>query len=176
MKKQGSTGPPLRDVRDYDELASIWTAVEAQPSLLASRLRDGSASREEKKVAADLIEGKIKPRRSRFYGRKKRLEIAQSVAFLEKILPYVKRKALPRKVVIALAAEEHKVSERHVYNALEEFDESALAHCERLYRNSFGEGEEPKRDAETRSRLRDMLKDTDHDTLVEIIEGLLAQN
>ena len=170
MKKRGSTGSPLYDVRDYDELVSIWAAVEAKPSLLASRLRDGGASRVEMKVAADLIEGKIKSRRPKFFGRERRLSIAELVAFLEKLLPRIKRKPVARKVVISLAAEHHRVSERHVYNALEEFDASALAHCERLYRKSTGEVEEIKRNDE----LREMLKDTDHDTLLEIIEGLWA--
>jgi hypothetical protein len=176
MKKRGSTEPPLNAIRDYDERTSIWSALEARPSLLASRLRDGSPSRVEMKVAADLIEKKIKPRRPKSSSRQERLGLAEFVELLEKVLPHNRQKAVvARKVVISHAAEYHKVSERHVYNALEEFDRSALAENERMFRNSIGKGEEPKRDPEKSSHLRDILKDTDHDTLVEIIDRLLAQ-
>jgi hypothetical protein len=174
MKMRGSTEPPLCAISDYDELNSIWAALEARPSLLASRLRDGSASPEERKVAADLIEMKIKPRRPKSSSRQKRLELAEYVAFLENVLPHLRHNAdVQRKVVISLAAEHHKVSARHVYNALNEFDQGALAESERMYRKLSGDYEEPPIDPDP--KLCDILKDVDHDVLVQIIADFLHE-
>jgi hypothetical protein len=178
----------LGDIKDYDALRSIWSALEARPSFLASRLRDGSASPEEVLVTADIIEGKIKPRRLRpgASSRHKRLEIAEHVAFLEELLPRVRRKAIGRtgrvfrsKEIIPFAAKQYGVKSRHVYQALAEFDGDALAHVNRMYPNSWTRKENAPRlaelDAEFSKGVRDWLKDVHHDDLVEIIEGLLAQ-
>ena len=168
MKKRGSTGPPLSVIGDYDELDSIWSALEARPSSLASRLRDGSPTREEMKVAADLIEKKIKPRRAKSSSRQQRLQLAEAVAFYEKILPHARHKTdIARKVVISLVAEHYKVSERHVYNALEEFDRSALAESERMYQKLSGDYVEPAPTPDP--NLRDLLKDVDREVLLQFI-------
>lgn len=188
MKKGGlSEPPPLSDIKDYDALDSIWSALEARPSFLASRLRDGSASPEELKVAADLIEGEIKPRRLRpgASSRHKRLRIAEYVAFLERVLPHVRRKdsggkgrIFRSKEVIPLAAEEHGVKPRHVYAALAEFDGDALAHVERMYPDFHTRAENMPQLAELdpahSKHLRDALKNAGHDVLVEIIEEFVA--
>jgi hypothetical protein len=177
MKKCGPSEPPLSDIKDYDALNSIWSALEARPSVLASRLRDGSASAQENRLAADLIEGIIKPRRPRKgTPRHQRLEIAEYVAFLEKVLPHVQGKAdIARKKVVSFAHEEYGVSERYVYKAMAKFDSNALAQSERMFENSLGGGEQPTLDAERSKRVRDMLKDVDRDWLVKIIEGFLAR-
>src|SRR4029077_2139281 len=52
-------------VRDSEALDSIWHALEANYRRLAWRWREGGASAAERRLAADLIEGKAKPRRPR---------------------------------------------------------------------------------------------------------------
>jgi hypothetical protein len=177
MKRRKSDEPVLSTIKDYGALDSVWSALEARPAVLASRLRDGKASRVEIRLAADLIEGKVKPRRPRRgFSRSRRLELAEHVAFLEKVLPHVQQNVL-RKQIISLAAEDKGVKERHVYDALAEFDGDALAQSERMYQNSFGEVEvdPPELDPEKSKRVRDILKGASPDFLLEIIEGFLAR-
>jgi hypothetical protein len=99
---------------------AIWDALEGDPRLLAERLREGTASPEERALAADLISGKIKPRPIR-KGQPKRIQkqgMAQMVFTLEAGAPPKTRKA-----VIPAVAEAFGVSERTVYNALAECEE-----------------------------------------------------
>jgi hypothetical protein len=56
---------PWSDIDSDHELRSIFAALEGKPQQLATRLRAGNASKVEQALAADLIEGKIKPRRPR---------------------------------------------------------------------------------------------------------------
>jgi hypothetical protein len=78
---------PERPVSDRDlgflERMSIWSALEANPELLARRLRSGTASLQEMAFAADLIEKKVRPRRLKSGTLKRMLneEIAETVLY-----------------------------------------------------------------------------------------------
>jgi hypothetical protein len=122
-------------------------------------------------LAADLIEGKIKPRRPRT-AREDRMHIAQWVFQFEKWYPKWQRKK-----VISITAEFLKelhphISVRHIYNALGEFDRETFVRIKQL----------PKDDNERGVRglgkkldpqHRDHLKKCSKDLLIEIIEGFL---
>jgi hypothetical protein len=127
MKKRRPT-PPLSTIKTLGALTSIFNALDGEPGPLAARLREGSASKEEMAVAADLIEKNAKPRpgRSRFW---ERLAIAETVRHLRTLHPKWQRKQIISETVDSLkkAGFPH-VSERHVYNVLEEFDDNFLAH------------------------------------------------
>ena len=100
-------------------LWSTWDALDGDHKRLAKRLRAGIASRAEMAFAADLIEGKIKPRRLRDRQPTRRTndEIAQAVLFLEAIYPdWQQKKIIPR------VAKGFGVSERHVYNVVHNLD------------------------------------------------------
>lgn len=125
MKKERAE-PPLSAVKYRIALDSIWQALEGDPRWLVSRLRQGIASCPEQVLAADLIEGKIKPRRPKLK-KSTQLEIAKSVAFLERLYPHK-----PRKAIIPVVAEKYGRSERRVYDALKEFDDDALAQIEQM--------------------------------------------
>jgi hypothetical protein len=109
-----------REQPTYIARWAIWDALEGEPRLLAERLRDDIASREERALAADLISGKIKPRPVR-KGQPKRIEkqgMVQMVFTMEAGAP-----PMPRKVIIPAVAEAFHVSEKTVYNALAEYHE-----------------------------------------------------
>jgi hypothetical protein len=55
MKKRGPE-LPLSTIQERCALFSMWSALEAEPGVLAARLRRGEASKEEMALAADLIE------------------------------------------------------------------------------------------------------------------------
>ena len=68
MKKRARTdyqvGDALSDaVKDEEAFNSIIYALEADPMILLFRLRAGIASNAEQALAADLIEGKKKPKK-----------------------------------------------------------------------------------------------------------------
>ena len=176
--KRNRVEPPLIEIKDNDALESIWSALEAKPGFLASRLRDGSASPEERRIAADLIEGKIKPRRPSRRGssRFQHLFVAEFIRWVRSIKP----NASP-KWVLNIARQHFKdrhgwePSERYVRYAIDEFDEHTLAHSKRMYRNTLERQENTELDPESKKRLREFLKDADRDLLVEIIEGLSAR-
>jgi len=168
MKKKGGTEPLPSAVRTSDALYSIWSALEANPKQLAARLRQGDASKAEMALAANLIEAIIKPRRPRS-SREERLIIAEHVRWIERLRP-----TFPRKKVIRLTVEHFKdrgqrISARHVYNALAEFDRITVARINRLPENENERGlaREPNK------RLRKDLEACSRDLLYEIIEGLL---
>lgn len=168
MKKKGATEPLPSAVKTYDALHSIWSALEANPEQLAARLRRGDASKAEMALAADLIEGKKKPRRPRS-SREERLIIAEHVAWLKKLYPTWQRKKIISVAVEWLKRDHRHISERHVYNALDEFDRDTVARINRMPKN------ENDRVIEPDQRLRDDLKDVSRDILIEIIEGFLAR-
>jgi hypothetical protein len=168
MKKKGATELLPSAVKTYDALHSIWSALEANPEQLASRLRRGDASKAEMALAADLIEGKKKPRRPRS-SREQRLIIAEHVAWLKKLYPTWQRKKIISVAVEWLKRNHRYISERHVYKALAEFDGNAVAKINRMPRN------ENERTIEPNQRLRNDLKDVNRDLLIEIIEDFLAR-
>ena len=171
--------PPLSEIHDYDALDSVWSALEGDPGLLATRLRDGKVTPAERRVAADLIqdlfEG-VKPKRPRHRSsRNERLKVAQYVAFFRKYNPKA-----PKKVSVCATREKFKQagrepSERYLYTALKKFDAKALAEFQRMYRNSTDDNAGYVLDPEGKKRVRDMLLDASHDFLVEMIEGLIAR-
>jgi hypothetical protein len=171
--------PPLSEIHDYDALDSVWSALEGDPGLLATRLRDGKVTPAERRVAADLIqdlfEG-VKPKRPRHRSsRNEQLKVAQYVAFFRMIYPKA-----PKKVSVSAAREKFKQagrepSERYLYTALKKFDAKALAEFKRMYRTSTDDNAGYVLDPEGKKRVRDMLLDASHDFLVEMIEGLIAR-
>jgi hypothetical protein len=112
---------PLGTIKERCVLFSMWSALEGEPEILAARLRRGEASKEEMALAADLIEKKIKPRRARSR-RVERLAIADSVGLLKREYPEWQHKRIISEVIKILKPSIQHISERHVYNALEEFD------------------------------------------------------
>ena len=151
-KKRKTTLLPSA-VKTSDALFSIWSALETNPKQLAERLSKGDASKAEMALAADLIEGIIKPRRPRS-SREDRFEIAKWVAQFEKSKPTWQRKKVIS-VVADFLGRDQPISERHVYNALAEFDRETITQINHM----------PKDDnerliyAEPDQQLRDMLKD-----------------
>jgi hypothetical protein len=76
----------LSNIESDRELRSIFAALEGSPQQLSARLRTGMASKVEQALAADLIEGKIKPRRSRLGSdRESRLLVAVFIRLLERL-------------------------------------------------------------------------------------------
>jgi hypothetical protein len=108
---------------------SVWDALEGDYRMLAARLRDGFVSTEEKAFLADLLQGKIKPRRRR-KGQPKRivnlLLLAMGVLRMEATIPSVRRKE-----AVGLVAKVNGVSDKHVGNALAEFGDVARALLQR---------------------------------------------
>ena len=139
---------PWSDIESGDELRSIFAALEGSPQQLVARLRAGSASKVEQALAFDLLEGKIKPRRSRSGSHTEaRLLVAALVGLLERLrtapntekaydaalpgVPPPKLRKVQQKAIHALArkivGEKSKVmGQRQPYNALKEFDEAAI--------------------------------------------------
>jgi hypothetical protein len=103
-------------------------AREGNPTLLASRLRNGdSLSQAENHFLADWLEGKAKPRKPRptksgkVILARKRHEIVQAVLFIEAIHPGRQRKA-----IIPDVGEVYGVSPRFVFKLLSEYDPEQL--------------------------------------------------
>jgi len=116
-------------------LNSIWLAQEGEIGLLAVRLRQGTASQEEMTLAADLIEGKIKPRRPTKskswanYRRAAHYQIAEYVKLLKEINPKWQRKR-----IIGEIAKEYRLSKSKIYDVLKDFDDKTLTQISQLPR------------------------------------------
>ena len=113
-------------------LYSIWAAQEGESGPLAVRLRQGTASQEEMTLAADLIEGKIKPRRptkSMVNFRAAHYQIAQYVKLLKEINPKWQRKR-----IIGEIAKEYRLSKSKIYAVLKDFDDKTLTQISQLPR------------------------------------------
>jgi hypothetical protein len=98
---------------------SIWRALDGDTKRLAERLRKHRASPEEVEFAADLIEGKLKPRRPR-RGQPSLLtndEIAQAYFHLRARHPDWRQKRIIGTVaaIFGLKAK----YDRHVYNSIQ---------------------------------------------------------
>jgi hypothetical protein len=91
-------------------------ALDGDTSILANRLRKGLASFEEMAIAADLIEGKIKPRRPR-PGQPSRLRNDEIV--LAYFLYRFGHPDWSEKQIKGEVADMFDVSWRHVYNVLD---------------------------------------------------------
>jgi hypothetical protein len=102
------------------EYWSVMEAREGNPTRLATRLRNGDPlSDDERKLAADLLTGKIKPRRRKFGTKSARVrdEIVQTVLLVEATNPRRKREAIIEGVCGVFG-----VSRRHVFKLLHEID------------------------------------------------------
>src|SRR4051794_18495883 len=107
---------------------SVMDAREGNPTLLASRLRNGDPlSQAELHFLADLIEGKTKPRKPRptKSGKamlaRKRHEIVQAVLYIEAIHPERQRKR-----IIPEVGGVYGVSPRFIFKLLSEYDPEQL--------------------------------------------------
>lgn len=100
-------GPPP----DLSERKAMWEAREGDPSRLAKHLRAGIASPEETALAADLLEGKIRPRRPKLGAptREQQDEMAFLVICLKTIYPHRKEMAIINQVSKAFGASERLV-------------------------------------------------------------------
>jgi hypothetical protein len=144
---------PLDRINDRIELFSIVQALEGHPDWLLNRLRKGQATNTEQAVAADLIEGKIKPpRRNRRSPWRERAFTAEIVVFLKERYPDV-----PQKNIIEAVATSPK-GERRVYEKLAEIDNQALAEIKRI-----------------RSSEPSSWSSCDRDNLVQIVEAFLER-
>ena len=84
--KKPRAGPPLGNIKSGLALFSIWAALDGDPQQLLTRLRAGVASNAERALAADLLEGKIKPRRPRRGSdRQSRFRVALLIWVLDEI-------------------------------------------------------------------------------------------
>jgi hypothetical protein len=121
-------------------------------------------------LAAGLIRNEVKPRRPKSSWAQ-RLEIAEHVHFLKRFLGYGQTPKPLRKEIIGLTAEKYGVKPSFVYEVLREFDDDVLAQIRRMPKdeNELGLIREPDQ------QLREILKDASRDTLVEIIDDLLAR-
>jgi hypothetical protein len=154
-------------IKTSDALYSMWAALETAPEQLATRLREGKASKAEMALAADLIEKIVTPQRPRKPGSSRfdKLVILERVAFLEKLFP-----TWQRKKIIGETAHQLKkwngwdVSKTHIYNVLTEFGVDGVGRIGRMPKN---EDELP---TEPDPRLREILKDVNRDILIELIE------
>jgi hypothetical protein len=131
MKKRG---PRLNAVTAQVALMGIWHAIEGDPSWLARSLRSGTASTAEQMLAADLIEGKVRPHRPRSFEsvRETRLEIALAYDNLKKGYAHLPKKARQEKAIKGAIAQLYGVSARHVDNVLAEFDDKELSEIKRI--------------------------------------------
>jgi hypothetical protein len=101
------------------ERKAMWEALDGNPSMLANHLRWSIASTEELALAANLLEGKVKPRRPKSGGprRMQKDQIGFWVLCQKAIYPDRKEMA-----IIKDAADIFKVSERLARSAASEFD------------------------------------------------------
>ena len=144
--------PLLTTIVNRDALFGIWYALEGEPSWLANRLRRGTASNAEQALAADLIEGNIKPRRPRRRFHLQRcLEIVQFYTFLKKKSSNLPKRDRQEKSLKSVTAEHFDVSMRHVDNVMAEFDDKALSEIERI------------------NNAKNFLHYVDRDTLVRMV-------
>jgi hypothetical protein len=151
-KKRISSDPPLSAIKNRHELVSIWSALDGDLRSLRTRLNLGIATDLEMTVAAHVNNPENKLRRRGSSDRRLLLQMAQRVAFLEKVHP-----TAPRKAVISKVAEYFVVSSRLVYEALKEFDSHALAEIKRI----------------TKAKVN--MRPLDRDTLQRIVENGLAR-
>lgn len=124
----------VKDVAAFD---SIMSALEADLGRLLARLRAGIASNAEQAFAADLIEGKKKPKQPTkglpWYQRR---ELASVMMLMDKAYPYGhprgQRQGAIEETVKYAKRSGYKVSPRYLYKMLAEFDPRILAKIKAL--------------------------------------------
>ena len=111
---------------------AIWAALEGNVDDLAQHLREGIVSREEMAFAADLIEGKVKPRRPG-PGQPTRStndQIAQAYFQFRVAYPGWQKKKIVGKIVELFGLKgKHG---RHVYNVLKALDPESRKYHEQI--------------------------------------------
>jgi hypothetical protein len=139
-------------VGDRMSLYSIWLAHEAEFGMLATRLRQGRASREEMALAADLIEKKIKPRRTKS-SRIQDYFIASHIKMLKEFFPKWQRKRIVSETIDFFNHYKF-ISKSRVYDVLADFDDKTLDKIERMARGTL-----PSEDAKTLDKIERMARD-----------------
>jgi hypothetical protein len=113
---------------------AIWAALDGNVEEIAQKLREGIASREEMALAADVLEGKVKPRRPR-RGQPTRStnhQIAQIFFQFRVAYPdWPKKKIVGRIVDIFGLKGEYG---RHVYDVLKALDPESRKYHEQFAR------------------------------------------
>ncbi len=101
--------------KDLDAETTIYLAHEGNYARLIERLRDGTITREEMAVAADILEGKVKAREHR---RAKTRQARGRAVFIVRTVRDLEAKGIRRKAAVMEVAKEHKCSERTVRAAI----------------------------------------------------------
>lgn len=184
----------LDAVKDVEAFDSIMSALEADPLILLARLRAGRASNAEQALAADLIEGRKKPKQPKGLPWYQRRELALTMVAMDKAYPYGhprgQRQSAIEETVKHAKRMGYKVSPRYLYKMLAEFDPQILAKIKALR-------EPPMREKKREPGFRDTInvdgkpveitigevtfyertwdvRDIDHDNLVLLVESFLA--
>jgi len=129
MKKHGNSVPA--GIADKVALTAIWLAHEGIVTVLAERLRQELASKQEMAVAADLIEGKISPRRQK----SSRIEDYAIVIYIEWLK--LAHPEWQRKKIIGEVRKLFHVSIGHVYDVLKDFDDKTFDQIIQLPRGTL---------------------------------------
>jgi hypothetical protein len=105
----------------------MMEAREVNPTRLAARLRSGvPLSQAERNFLADLIEGKIKPRKSRPTKSGEVKTALKRYAIVQAVLYHEAMTGAPRKNLIPDVSKLYGVSTRFVFKLLSEFDPEQL--------------------------------------------------
>jgi hypothetical protein len=119
-----------RDAWPTTDLIAYWSVMEARevnPTRLAARLRSGvPLSQAERHFLADLIEGKINPRKPRptKFGEVK--TALKRYAIVQAVLYHEAMTGAQRKTIIPDVGKVYGVSPRFVFKLLSEFDPEQL--------------------------------------------------
>ena len=136
MKKRAADDALSDAVKDEPAFDSIMCALEADPVLLLARLRAGIASNAEQALAADLIEGKKKPKQPKGLPWYQRRELALVMVTMDQAYPYGhprgQRQSAIEETVKYAKGSGYKVSRRYLYKMLAEFDPQVLAKIKAL--------------------------------------------
>jgi len=118
-------------VKDEAAFASIMCALEADLGTLLARLRAGIASNAEQAFAADLIEGKKKPKKPKGLPWYQRRELASVMAHMDKAYPYGhprgQRQIAIEEMLKYAKRSGYKVKSRYLYKMLSEFSPHIVA-------------------------------------------------
>jgi hypothetical protein len=131
-------GDALSDaVKDEEAFVSIMYALEADPGILLARLRAGITSNAEQALAADLIEGKKKPKKPKGLPWYQRCELASVMVYgMDKVYPYGhprgQRQIAIEEMVKYAKRSGYKVKSRYLYKILAEFNPQVLAKIKAL--------------------------------------------
>jgi hypothetical protein len=141
MKKRAKASHQIDDallgaVKDVCAFHSIMFALEGDLYQLLYRLRAGIASNAEQALAADLIEGRKKPKKPRGLPWYQRHELAETVLLMDKVYPFGhprgQRQIAIEETVKLAERSGYKAKARYLYKMLTEFDPRILAKIKAL--------------------------------------------